>query len=110
MTAATFLVLSALPRVLTPSRSSMATRLSWVNIELRRRVAGAVQADDQAVADQHVAAHALEVGDVLDPRRGAGGAGASAERHEPRAPARRTGLSRGRLSGLHMSRIVAASG
>ena len=36
MTAATFLVLRALPRVLTPSRSSMATRLSWVNIELRR--------------------------------------------------------------------------
>ena len=31
-------------------------------------VAGAVEADDQPVADQHVAAHALEVGDVLDPR------------------------------------------
>jgi hypothetical protein len=31
-------------------------------------VAGAVEADHQAVADQLVLAHALEIGDVLDPR------------------------------------------
>jgi hypothetical protein len=36
ITAATFFVFSLLPRVATPSRSSIATRLSCVNIELRR--------------------------------------------------------------------------
>jgi hypothetical protein len=35
-------------------------------------VSGAVEAYDQAVADQHVVAHALDVGDVLDARGGAG--------------------------------------
>ena len=33
------------------------------------RVAGAVEADDQAVADELVLAHALDVGEVLDARR-----------------------------------------
>ena len=33
------------------------------------RVAGAVEADDQAVADQLVLAHAFDVGEILDPRR-----------------------------------------
>ena len=40
-----------------------------------QRIPGPVQADDEAVADQVVAAHALDVDDVLDAhRRGAGGA------------------------------------
>jgi hypothetical protein len=36
------------------------------------RVAGAVEADDQAVADQLVLADPLEIGEVLDARRCAG--------------------------------------
>src|SRR4029077_17831685 len=40
---------------------------------LRRLVAGAVEADDEAVADELVAAHALDAGDFLDAHRGAGG-------------------------------------
>ena len=36
-------------------------------------VAGAVEADHQAIAHQHVVAHALEIGDVLDARGGEGG-------------------------------------
>ena len=34
MTAATFFVVSVAPRVFTPRRSSMLTRLCWVNTEL----------------------------------------------------------------------------
>jgi hypothetical protein len=40
------------------------------------RVAGAVQADHEAVADQLVVAHALDRDDVLDPRRRLRGGGA----------------------------------
>ena len=36
------------------------------------RIAGAVEADDEAVADQLVLPHALDIGEVLDPRRRAG--------------------------------------
>ena len=36
-------------------------------------IARAVEADDQAVADQHVVAHALDVGEVLDARKRGGG-------------------------------------
>src|SRR3546814_3642220 len=31
-------------------------------------VARSLEADDEAVADEHVVAHAFEIGDVLDPR------------------------------------------
>ena len=40
--------------------------------DIVERVAGAVEADDQAVADQLVLAHALDIGEVLDARRRAG--------------------------------------
>src|SRR6185437_16459409 len=40
------------------------------------RVAGAIEADHEAVADEHVVAHPLEIRDVLD--AGKGGSGASA--------------------------------
>jgi hypothetical protein len=43
---------------------------------IAQRITGAGQADHQAVADQHVVAHALEVGDVLDARAGLGRGGA----------------------------------
>ena len=36
-------------------------------------VAGAVEADDQAIADQLVLPHALDIGEVLDPGRRTGG-------------------------------------
>ena len=42
---------------------------------LAERVAGAVQADDQAIAHQHVVAHALHIDDILDARAGLGLAG-----------------------------------
>ena len=40
--------------------------------DIVQRVAGAVEADDQAVADQLVLAHALDIGEVLDARGRAG--------------------------------------
>ena len=43
------------------------------------RVAGAVEADDEAVADQLILAHALDIGEVLDARRRPGRRG----RHRP---------------------------
>ncbi len=58
----------------------MPIRLSRVNTALS--IAGAVEADHQAVADQHVVTHALEVGHVLDARLALRSrrAGAEAER------------------------------
>ena len=77
MTAATFLVasLASLSRVLTPSRSSMPISVCRVKIEVAQPVAGAVQPDHQAIADQLVVADALDIGDVLDPDRLAPAAG-----------------------------------
>ncbi len=77
MTAATFLVRNVLEmsRVLTPSRSSMPIRLCCVNGRVIDRVAGAVEADHQAVAHQHIAADAFEIGDVLDAGLGGDRAG-----------------------------------
>ncbi len=72
MTAATLAVRMFSPRVLTPSRSSMACRLWRVKGELLSAVAGAVEADDEAVADELVVADALDVDDVLDARGGRG--------------------------------------
>ena len=40
-----------------------------------QRVAGAVEADDEAVADQLVLPHAFDVGEILDPRGRARGRG-----------------------------------
>src|SRR6185437_14174196 len=37
---------------------------------LAQRVARAVETDDQAIADQHIVAHAFEIGDVFDARSG----------------------------------------
>ena len=44
-----------------------------VNGNIVQRIAGAVEADDQAVADQLILAHALDIGEVLDARRRARG-------------------------------------
>ena len=44
------------------------------------RVAGAVEADDEAVADQLVLPHALDIGEILDARRRTARRGAAAER------------------------------
>ena len=61
-------------RVFTPSRSSMPISDSRVNTDVVELVAGAVEADHQPVADELVVAHALDVGDVLDPHLGQGAA------------------------------------
>ena len=70
ITAATFLVCMIWPRVLMPSRSSMV----WMRLLGERRVlqavAGAVEADHQAIADQHIVADALDLDQVLDPGEG----------------------------------------
>src|SRR6185437_2521352 len=47
---------------------------------LVERIARAVEADDEPIADEHVVAHALEIGDVLDARGGAGRLGGGDER------------------------------
>ena len=59
----------------------MVWMLCWVNGAFFRLVAGAVQADHQAVADQHVVADALDLDQVLDARKGIGLGGH--EREEP---------------------------
>jgi hypothetical protein len=48
-------------------------------------VAGAVEADDEAVADQLVLPHAFDVGEVLDSRRRAHGQRGQRQRHQRRA-------------------------
>ena len=72
ITAATFLVCMVSPRVLTPRRSSMVGQALLGERRVAQRVAGAVQADDEAVADQHVVADAFDVDEVLDRRKGEG--------------------------------------
>ncbi len=42
-------------------RSSMVSMESWVKGAFAQAVAGAVKADDEAVADQHVVAHAFDI-------------------------------------------------
>ena len=74
ITAATFLVCMVSPRVLTPSRSSMVWMDCWVKGAFLQGVAGAVQADHQAIADQHVVADAFDIDQVLDPGEGKDGA------------------------------------
>ena len=86
MTAATLRVRSVVGRggllvlvvsflTLMPMFSSIDCRDCSVNGALRKRVAGAVQADDEAVADDLVFAHALDVRDVLDADGGLGAGG-----------------------------------
>ena len=72
ITAATFLVLIVVksPLELMPRRSSMPIRLRSVKGALVSRVAGAVKADDQAIAHQHIVAHAFEIDDILKARGG----------------------------------------
>ena len=68
MTAATFLVPQlglSWSRVLTPSRSSIPISDCRVNTALSSRSPVPFRPDHQAVADQLVLAHALDVGDVL---------------------------------------------
>ena len=68
MTAATLPVRSVWPRMLTPSRSSIAVQRLLGEGDVVERVAGAIEADDEAIADQLVLAHALDIGEVLDAR------------------------------------------
>ena len=65
---------------------------------LVERVAGAVQADHQAVADQEVLAHPLEIGDVLDARFGAR-ARAGRQHHHGQRQGRRRAAGGGRSNG-----------
>ena len=68
MTAATLAVRRLAPRVLTPRRSSIACSDCLVKGALLRRVAGAVEADHEAIADELVLAHALDRREILDAR------------------------------------------
>ena len=66
MTAATLRLRSALPRTLRPMRSSIDLHRLLGERRVAQRVAGALQADHQAVADELVVARAAQRGDVLD--------------------------------------------
>jgi hypothetical protein len=74
ITAATFLVLISAEAVGVDAQP-LHHRLDRLLGERRvlQGIAGVVEADHQAVAHQHVLAHALELDDVLDPRAREGG-------------------------------------
>ena len=88
MTAAMLRVRALELRTLMPMRSSIDCSDCSVNGELRRRVAGAVEADHQAVADELVGAHALHRDDVLDARAAAPDGRQQAQRQREQEPAR----------------------
>ena len=87
MTAATLSALRLLLRALTPSRSSMPDQALPGEHRAGEIVAGAVEADHKAIADQDVVPDALEVGDVLDPDIGAGRAAMAKVMTPARRPA-----------------------